>query len=427
MSILFTYFALSVLALTSLFNQGLQHQENQDYEKAALILTQVQKAADETHPYYYMAAYHLAEIRLSQNAETFAKDATELLNLVVAHAEGNYAELARSLATKHALKLKDQAQPGKKPATNFGKFHRAVSRKEWQKAVELLTPENQALYPLYESKFQSEWEHLVKGPLTDWSELRSQILKGKTANPVAIVVLEGQQENYFRAFFVAVDGEWLMDQVEPVVIGSDPDTNLIRLRSIFLSMRVWLDQNQDYPERLEEALSFNGRNRDWMTYQSIDTQGESAFLYYDAIRHKGREVLNSEEGRMLVVIAAPFPEQGQRLILRANGRIESIAEEEFLALAEQQGWFLPDVLRRDSQDEELQQLMHRLVDSLGHERYPERERARQELVNLGDVAIPFLEAAKDHADPEIRLTVRAILKDHEEAAARRSGGQLPRR
>ena len=71
--------------------------------------------------------------------------------------------------------------------------------------------------------------------------------------------------------------------------------------------------------------------------------------------------------------------------------------------------------------------MHRLVDSLGHERYPERERARQELVNLGDVAIPFLEAAKDHADPEIRLTVRAILKDHEEAAARRSGGQLPRR
>ncbi len=52
----------------------------------------------------------------------------------------------------------------------------------------------------------------------------------------------------------------------------------------------------------------------------------------------------------------------------------------------------------------------RLIKQLGDDEYAKREQATRELQQLGVTAIPFLEKATGHANPEIVIRVRTLLR-----------------
>ena len=62
-----------------------------------------------------------------------------------------------------------------------------------------------------------------------------------------------------------------------------------------------------------------------------------------------------------------------------------------------------------------------LITQLGDESFPKREAASTELRTIGKPAIPQLKAAENHADPEVRARVAALLQENTPPAENKPG------
>ena len=109
------------------------------------------------------------------------------------------------------------------------------------------------------------------------------------------------------------------------------------------------------------------------------------------------------------MVATPVAVNGQRVVAFADGHVETIAEAEFLKNAKAQGWAL-EPKEPVQVPEDVAAKVAALVTQLGDPKPAARKAAYDELKALGDQAEPILEKQRDHPDPEIRLTIRQLLK-----------------
>ncbi len=215
---------------------------------------------------------------------------------------------------------------------------------------------------------------------------------------------------------VAVGDEWhfsrlleaksgAIHHVEPEVVARRKQTGMTnKLKHIGLALAMFPDDNQgSFPKELKQLVEYLG---DAAVLDFVDpaTGKPMPWLYH--VPGKLGTIPNPSER---YIVATPVPIEGARVVLFVDGHVELVAEDTFLKTATEQGWKLapekptevePDVAAK----------VEDLVKRLGDPGPAVRKTAYEELKALGDQAAPVLEKHRDHPDPEIRLTIRQLLK-----------------
>jgi prepilin-type processing-associated H-X9-DG protein len=215
---------------------------------------------------------------------------------------------------------------------------------------------------------------------------------------------------------VAVGDEWhfsrlleaksgAVHQVEPEVIARrDRNEQMGKLKQIGLALVMFAGDNQDtFPKELKQLVPYLG-DESLLGFVDPATGKPMPLLYHAPARRDA--IQNPSE---VYVVALPVPIEDSRVVLFADGHVATVGENIFLKTAEAQGWKLkpeepaemePDVAAK----------VEELVKRLGDPDPAARKAAYAELKALGDQATPVLEKHRDHLDPEIRLTIRQLLK-----------------
>lgn len=215
---------------------------------------------------------------------------------------------------------------------------------------------------------------------------------------------------------VAVGDEWhfarlieaksgAIHHVEPEVVARRKQTGMTnKLKHIGLALAMFANDNQNvFPEELKQLAEYLAD--EWALEFTDPATGKPLPLLYHAPGKLGTIPNPSER----YIVATPVPIEGSRVVLFVDGHVELVAEETFLKTAKEQGWKLapeepaevePDVAAK----------VEDLVKRLGDPGPAVRKAAYEELKALGDPAAPVLEKHRDHPDPEIRLTIRQLLK-----------------
>ena len=110
-----------------------------------------------------------------------------------------------------------------------------------------------------------------------------------------------------------------------------------------------------------------------------------------------------------LVVATPVAIAGRRVACSLGGRGEEMGDEEFFARARKQGWE-PDPERRARQARERKARAEALIVQLGDADGAKRKAAYRELKAMGDEIEPMLEPHRNHPDPEVRMSVRELMK-----------------
>ncbi|MDX9978843.1 MAG: hypothetical protein RBU25_02235 [Lentisphaeria bacterium] len=215
---------------------------------------------------------------------------------------------------------------------------------------------------------------------------------------------------------VAVGDEWhfarLIEAKSGRIHHLDPEAaarlnrneQINRLKQVGLGLHMFADANQgSFPKELPQISEYLG---DTTVLGFVDpATGKPMPLLYH-VPGKLETIQNPSER---YAVATPVPVEGARVVLFVDGHVEVVAEDVFVKTATVQGWKLapekpaevePDVAAK----------VEELVKLLGDPRPAARKDAYDELKALGDQAAPVLEKHRDHPDPEIRLTIRQLLK-----------------
>jgi HEAT repeat protein len=89
--------------------------------------------------------------------------------------------------------------------------------------------------------------------------------------------------------------------------------------------------------------------------------------------------------------------------------VQTISENEFIKKARQQKWRLRGIVKKDDVPQDKRKKAIELIGKLGNDDFDVRKKAKNELIKMGDDAIPFLEENLKHSDPEVRMNVKEIL------------------
>lgn len=184
----------------------------------------------------------------------------------------------------------------------------------------------------------------------------------------------------------------------------DRNEQTSKLKQIGLALVMFPDANQgSFPKELKQLVEYLG---DTTVLSFVDpATGKPMPLLY----HVPGKLETIHDPSERYAVATPVPAEGVRLVLFVDGHVEVVAEETFLKTAKEQGWKLaPDEPAEVEPD--VAAKVEDLVKRLGDPGPAVRKTAYEELKALGDQATPVLEKHRDHPDPEIRLTIRQLLK-----------------
>jgi tetratricopeptide (TPR) repeat protein len=178
-----------------------------------------------------------------------------------------------------------------------------------------------------------------------------------------------------------------------------------RLKQVVTTLALYASTKEgNFPGTLDEIRPMLGDKADLLVYTDPASKERGPLLYH---RVAGRQ--NPVPGAETYVVAAPWATGGKRLVAFADGRVVGVPEAEFLATAKEQGW--NEVSAKPLvPEEELKEKVAALVKQLGDAKPAARKAAYRELRKLRKQAEPILQTYRDHPDPEVRLSIRELLK-----------------
>ncbi len=215
---------------------------------------------------------------------------------------------------------------------------------------------------------------------------------------------------------VAVGDEWhfatLTDAKSAGVVALPPEmaakrdqTRLLsNLKQIALALMMYAnDHGGAFPKDLKEAMPYLGEPS--LLEFTDPATGKVVPLLYHSIGNESAVATPSAT----YTVATPTSIDGKRVVAFADGHVVEVAEEEFLKTAKAQGWKVGPQ-EPVKVDEDIAAKAEALIKQLGDPKPAVRKAAYEALKGLGDQAGPILEKHRDHPDPEVRLTIRELLK-----------------
>ena len=177
------------------------------------------------------------------------------------------------------------------------------------------------------------------------------------------------------------------------------------LKQIALGLIMFADDNgETYPNTLKEIQPYLGGKPQMLEFTDPATGKTSPLLYHD-MGAVGAVKTPSDT----YMVATPAAINGQRAVAFCDGHVAMVAEAKFLKTAKGQGWKLGPK-KPVKVDKDAAAKVEALIRQLGDPKAATRKAAYRELKGLGDQAEESLEKHKNHPDPEVRLSIRQLLK-----------------
>lgn len=181
--------------------------------------------------------------------------------------------------------------------------------------------------------------------------------------------------------------------------------NINNLKQIGLACRMYSNvNNEKFPLNLK-ALETDGflENKDVYLWTDGKTKKKHRFIYAP-----GHTEADSVE---MMLAAAPKEVYRKREVLYIDGHVKSIPEVIFIKNAQKQKWKLQPLLKKENIPKDKQKRASELIKQLADSKFNVRQKAKLELIEMGDDAVPFLEENKNHRDPEVKMAIKAILEE----------------
>jgi hypothetical protein len=176
--------------------------------------------------------------------------------------------------------------------------------------------------------------------------------------------------------------------------------------------------NGQYPQTLKEVVERLGQHGTDIEFQDPSTGDRIPLLY------RAKAAADAKDPGTTYVLATPRALNGKRFVGFLDGHVDGVEEQTFLKAAKEQGWH-EATGEPELSEKELKKKVDALVAQLGDRNFATRKTAYAELKKLGEQAEPMLKTHSNHPDPEVRISIRELLKRLEPASA--AGGGNPAR
>jgi hypothetical protein len=117
-----------------------------------------------------------------------------------------------------------------------------------------------------------------------------------------------------------------------------------------------------------------------------------------------------KQGEKGILLVSPEPFKGERLTCWADGSVKVMKEMDFLKQAKKQGWKIFIAPETFTGKPELKKKVEKLIAQLGSDTRAERKAAKKELEELGVAIHPLLKLHLKTDDPEVKESLKAIMK-----------------
>ena len=181
---------------------------------------------------------------------------------------------------------------------------------------------------------------------------------------------------------------------------SERTENMKRIKTTCMGCMSYSMDNAKMPAKLADVVPkylADVKSTKWIN----PTTGKGKqFLFYAELKPRTEGIL----------LAAPDAVDGKRLTCWSDGMVKEIAEKDFLKQAKKQGWKAVIIPETFTGKPELKKKVEKLIAKLGSDARAERKAAKDELEKLGNTIYPLLKAGLKTDDPEVKESLKAIMK-----------------
>ncbi len=396
-----------VLSVITALSQGITSFQKNDHKEAVAAFSRV--IAQEDVPGMQgkrIALYFRAQSHWQLEEKEAARN--DLKTLIKQKPADEWSTRGLELYFEYDGKLQN-LMPEKTPEEVVADVQKAIKANELQTALERVTGELKDFLNVL-THFLTMEEGAAEGLITNVLQ-EIGIVEIRKADPdiwykrVALIPLA---EVSFEVEMVIEEGQWRFARLLDCSYKSGrhhQTANLVHLQQIGLAMRMYFSDVGKYPAELQEVREKGYLAGDRQLLWRDPRNGTTTPFIYCSTAASG--VVNHAE---FILAAAPKAVNDQREIVYADGRTDTIADADFVKKAVAQNWPLPFLPREEEVSEQLRTRVVALVNDLGSTDYEKRMNAQKELKRIGVKALPILRDFQKHDDPEIRLSVRELLK-----------------
>lgn len=398
--------ALTVmLSLVGDLEDGLQHLQEKEYDKAVTSFTKVIEAEDD--------AEELRELALEYRSQAYLEDdhkdkALEDLAVLIRKSEnGSRRERAVAMYTEAGGDLK-HIRPEDDPETVMQNMLAAIRKGDEKEARTYISGGLEQLLESMDAVFQRHMQG--KSYLMEAGKEMGNMNASKQsiADKNQTATLTTTAEFGTLTFGLdQMDGEWKLTSLQQFVPRQQPhvahhqaapqqpnvnDTN--KLRQLDSAIEQYAMENNAMPSQLADVADYI---KDFANTRISSVDGEP-FVFAEP-----------KDGDKAWVFRATA-KNGKRLGL-IDGSIITVSEDQFQKLAKEQGIKVPqqwdDVELGEKETKEIEAL----IEQLGADNFQKRKAAYKQLKAMGAKAGKLLDKATDNPDPEIAVQSRKLLSE----------------
>jgi hypothetical protein len=403
----------ALVGLASNFHAGVENLNNKSYDKAIIDFTAVVQSGSSVAEMQELALLYRAEAQAGQGNKVAAmQDATNLL-MITSDVTRKSKALAIYRAQGGALQ---DLRPKESPRAAFARFLALCLSNDVAGARQLISgPLRNTLDVCEKANAGRGRERTIFTEFTRNPESFLAVSESfDDTNQTATLTLSvGNGQVLATLGLVRQGGAWsAASLVSYEMLGRDRRTaqtqssrNLANLRVIGQALRQQAADGDGatLPARLEDlksAVTLN--NPQFHLFTDAASGKQLPFLY--------RAGLKLSDAPDLLVAATPMAVEGTRYVLQLSGAVMPLAEEQFVRMADEQKWVIAALVKKADVSAEIAAEVTALIPKLADADAKVRAAAKTRLQEIGAPAAPFLREQKKHADPEIRATVRELLK-----------------
>jgi len=392
-----------LISLSGWLHDGLTAFKEKKYDNAVTILTKIIET--EKAPAFYTENALFYRAKAYYELKNKKKALADLLKLMRNHSKSIFSSEARKLYKNWGGNM-TKLLPADSPKAVWKKLLAALKKQDSKTAMALTSG---VFREMLVKEIRGNQEKMLEGyNILSKAEIgEEKIGKGDESGTASLVLsMDGTTMKYIFKLDKK-NNKWLMDAFDETSFrGHGPSSsisNVNNLKQIGLALRMYSNvYDERFPANLN-ALKTEGflENEAIYMWTNPETGKQLPFIYAPGY--------NESDPVETMLAAAPKAAKGRREVLFIDGHVQTISENEFIKKARQQKWRLRGIVKKDDVPQDKRKKAIELIGKLGNDDFDVRKKAKNELIKMGDDAIPFLEENLKHSDPEVRMNVKEIL------------------